>query len=262
MKNVIRKLIANPAFWCVTICLCGFRPVSAQTPAPEKKWNFLVDVYFLFPNMNGEAGIGDAITVPVEADPGDVFSSLNFGLAVYFEASTKKWAITSDFFFMNLENEVTPVDPIVSGTVTADQGIWEAAVLYRIAPFLELGAGGRLNHLKLGIDAVRNVFPSGTKEIDESASATWYDPILIARLSADIRDKWLFQLRGDLGGFGLGSDFTWQLQAYAGYRFAKLVQLTAGYRILSINYDGGTGAEEFFFDMDVFGPVVKLGFYF
>ena len=86
--------------------------------------------------------------------------------------------------------------------------------------------------------------------------------LLIARLSADIKDKWLFQLRGDVGGFGIGSDFTWQAQAYFGYRFSKLFQLTAGYRILSIDYEKSTGSEPFVFDIDEFGPVIRFGFNF
>ena len=108
-----------------------------------------------------------------------------------------------------------------------------ACRFYRIFPFLEVGAGGRLNNIATDIDVRRNVLPAGTEEVTGSASKTWFDPIIIARISADIKDKWLFQLSGDLGGFGVGSDFTWQLQAYAGYRFAKLFQLTAGYRIFS-----------------------------
>jgi hypothetical protein len=214
-------------------------PVLAHTSTQEKKGNF-----------------------PIEADPGDVFRNLKFGVMAYFEASTKKWAATSDFVFMNLENDVTPEGPIVSGTVAADQGVWEAAGLYRVASFLEVGAGGRLNHLQTGIEVLRRMFPSGADEVAESYSAAWHDPILIARLSADIRDKRLFQFRGDLGGFGLGSDFTWQLQAYAGHRFAKLIQLTTGYGILSIDNDKGTGAERFVFDIDGFGPLVRLGFHF
>jgi hypothetical protein len=88
------------------------------------------------------------------------------------------------------------------------------------------------------------------------------DPILIARLTASIREKWLFHLRGDLGGFGIGSDFTWQLEAYAGYRFSKLFQLKAGYRYISIDYDKGADEERFIFNVDEFGPEIKLGFSF
>jgi hypothetical protein len=96
----------------------------------------------------------------------------------------------------------------------------------------------------------------------KSSTKTWFDPVLITRLTTDINGKWLFQFRGDVGGFGVGSDFTWQLQAYAGYRFTKVFQLTAGYRILGIDYDKGTDKERFIYNVDTFGPVVRLGFNF
>lgn len=262
MEHIKNHPVINSAVLFLLLSLSGITSVSAQSSEPDKRWKFLTDVYLLFPNMNGETGIGDLVSVPIDADPGDIFSKLKIGGMLYFEARTKKWAITSDLVFMNLENEVTPGTILNSGTVTANQGIWEATGLYRLTSFLEIGAGGRLNHLKTGMDVRRNVIPAGTEEVNRSNTATWYDPILITRLTADIHDKWLFQFRGDIGGFGLGSDFTWQLQAYAGYRFSKIFQLTAGYRIISIDYDKGTDAEQFVFNIDEFGPVIRLGFNF
>ncbi len=216
----------------------------------------------MFPYMDGETGIGNLITVPVDANPGDIFSKLKFAGMLYFEAGTGKWAITSDMVYMNLNQEVTPGTLFHSGTVSAEQFVWEPAGFYRITSFLEIGAGGRLNNLHAGIDARRNVIPAGTEEVTGSVSQTWFDPILIARITADIEDKWLLQLRGDVGGFGVGSDFTWQLQGYAGYRFSKVFQLTAGYRILSIDYDKGDDTERFIYNVDTFGPVIRMGFTF
>ena len=148
--------------------------------------------------------------------------------------------------YMKLNQEVTPGKVIYSGDVTVKQFIWEPAVLYRIIPFVEVGAGGRLNNLGAEADVRRNVFPAGTEEFTADQSKTWFDPILITRVTADIKDKWLFQFRGDVGGFGAGSDLTWQLQAYAGYRFTRFFQLTAGYRILSIDYDKGEDKEQIY----------------
>ena len=262
MKNFTALIKSIPAFICWLICFCITGNITAQPAVPEKNWYFLTDIYLLFPNMNGVTGIDDLVEVPVDATPGDVFSNLKIGGMLYLEARTQKWAITSDLVFMNLENEVTPSTLLHSGTVAANQGIWEAAGLYRILPFLEVGAGGRLNHLKTKMDVRRNVLPAGTEEVQKDHSATWYDPILITRLTADINDKWLFQFRGDVGGFGVGSDLTWQLQAYAGYRFTKVFQVTAGYRILSTDYEKATDEAEFIFDLDEFGPVIRLGFNF
>jgi hypothetical protein len=237
----------------------------AQEPAPEKKWHYLTDVYLMFPYMYGETGVGKKITeitVPVDANPGDIFSKLKMAGMLYFEANTSKWAITSDFIYMDLKQEVTPGKLINSGEVSVSQLAWEPAGLYRLASFLEVGAGGRLNSLSTDIDVRRNVFPIGTEEVTESISKIWFDPILITRLSTTLKDKWLFQFRGDVGGFGIGSDFAWQLQAYAGYRFTKVFQLTAGYRILSTDYDKGTGTERFIYNVDTFGPVLRMGFNF
>jgi hypothetical protein len=262
MMNFKCQLVIIPAIFCMLICFSGFNPVSAQTTAPEKKWKFLTDVYLMFPNMNGETGVGNRITVPVDANPGDIFSKLKIAGMIYFEAHNARWAITSDIIYMNLNQEATPGKLIYSGTVSAKQFAWEPAALYRLASFLEVGAGGRLNNIQAGIDVRRNVLPAGTEEVTGSGSKTWFDPILIVRTATDIRNKWLFQFRGDIGGFGVGSDFAWQLQAYAGYRFSKLFQLTGGYRIIAMDYDKGLDAERFVYKVDTFGPVIRMGFNF
>jgi hypothetical protein len=233
----------------------------AQTETPEKKWHFLTDVYLMFPNINGETGIGELL-VPIDASAGDVFSHLKIGGMFYFEAQTSKWALTSDIVFMNLNEDITPGKIIESGEVTGKQFIWEAAALYRLAPFWEVGVGGRLNNLEVGIDANRRALPSGTEAVSGSKTATWYDPVIITRLATDINNKWLFQFRGDVGGFGIGSDITWQLGGYMGYRFTKVFQLTGGYRILSMDYNKDVKNTQFVFNVDEFGPVIRLGFNF
>ncbi len=114
----------------------------------------------------------------------------------------------------------------------------------------------------MGIDVQKNVFPSGTEEVTGGKSKTWYDPVVIARLTTDIKDKWLFMFRGDIGGFGIGSDLTWQLHATAGYRFTKVFQMSLGYRILSTDYKAGEEPKEFLFDVNEFGPEIRFGFNF
>lgn len=248
---------------CFLLLLCNcFSHVTAQSPVKEKKWKVLTEIYLLFPYMDGETGIGNLISAPVDAKPDDIFSKLKFGGMLYVEVHNDKWAIISDMLYANLNQEVTTGKLINSGTVSAKQFIWEPSGLYRLTSYLEAGAGGRLNVMETGIDVLQNLIPTGTEQVTASASKTWFDPILIARVTTDIKDKWLFQIRGDLGGFGIGSDFTWQLQAYAGYRFSRLFQLSAGYKILSIDYDKGVDADRFIYNVDTFGPVIRLGFNF
>jgi hypothetical protein len=263
MKNRITRFAFSATILCLALFLfTSSSPVSAQDTTKVKKWNFNADIYLLFPYMKGDLGIGNEITAPVDATPGDIFSKLKMGGMLYLEAHNNKWAITSDLIFMNLKQDIAPGKFWDNGTAGAKQLVWEPAGFYRLLPFLEIGAGGRLNNLQASIEGRRNAFPAGTYEVDESASKTWFDPILITRLTAGIKDKWLFRFRGDIGGFGVGSDLTWQVQAYAGYKFTKLFQLTAGYRYMSMDYDKGTDAGRFIYNVDTFGPEISFGFHF
>jgi len=261
MNHLSGKLRSSLSY-SLLLFFIGYCSLAAQSPASEKKWNFLTDVYLMFPYMDGETGIGESLILPVEANPGDIFSKLKMGAMLYLEAKTDKWAITSDLVYMKLNQEVTPGTIVISGDVTAKQLIWEAAGLYRITSFLEAGVGGRLNYLEMGIDVRRNGIDLGTEEVTGEKSKTWYDPVVIARLTTDINDKWLFQFRGDIGGFGIGSDLTWQLHATAGYRFTKLFQISLGYRILSTDYRSGEEPKEFLFNVNEFGPEIRFGFNF
>lgn len=249
--------------WCLTLFFVTCPGlVKAQDTTSVKKWNYLADVYIMFPYMDGETGIGDNLIIPIDANPGDIFDKLKMAAMLYFEAKTTKWAITSDLVYMNLNQEATPTNLIHEGEVAAKQFIWEAAGLYRLTHWLDIGVGGRLNNLNSSADGRRNVFPAGTEEFSGSSTKTWYDPIFIVRLATDIDDKWLLQFRGDVGGFGVGSDLTWQLQGYVGYRFTKVFQLTGGYRILSTDYKNGEAPKDFVFDVNEFGPLIRFGFNF
>ena len=69
-------------------------------------------------------------------------------------------------------------------------------------------------------------------------------------------------LRGDVGGFDVGSKFTWQ--AIAGYKFDFAVRSgitfsgLVGYRALYVDYAQGFGRRLYEFDMLIHGPVVGV----
>ena len=216
----------------------------------------------MFPNIQGNVGLGSQLTAPVDANPGDVFSHLQFGAMAYFEAKTDKWAISTDYVLMMLEQDISETKLIKSGTVEFSQSIWEVAGLYRVYKFIRSGCW---RPFKLFTGEFRNRakrFTIGSETLSGSKSRTFFDPIIIVRASTTLNDKWLFQARGDVGGFGVGSDFTWQVQGTVGYRFNELFQMGIGYRILGINYDDGEYEERVIFDVDEFGPEIRFGFNF
>ena len=68
---------------------------------------------------------------------------------------------------------------------------------------------------------------------DQKVSTTLVDPVFGARGGWDMGKKWRFELLGDIGGFGVGSEFTYQLLMEFTWRFAKRWALPFGYRLLS-----------------------------
>lgn len=248
------------------IVLLAFQNLFSQdstTIAPKhRSWHFKVEPYLMFPNMSGSTGVEALPLVNVDASASDIFSKLKIGGMLYIEASNDKWAINSDLLFMNLEQDITPSTLINNGRVNAKQLGWELAGLRRVTPWLELGVGGLLNSLEMEINITRNQAAGGTSTLSGNQSKTWYDPMVIARLTTAPGKKFIGQFRGEVGGFGIGSDFAWQLQAIAGYRFSKLFDMTAGYRFIGLDYSSGEGAKAFVYDMVTFGPMIRLGFSF
>ena len=74
--------------------------------------------------------------------------------------------------------------------------------------------------------------------------------------------KFIYEFRGEIGGFGIGSDLAWQLHAIGGFRVSKLFQVAAGYRAISIDYTSGSGQDTFKYDIVTFGPELRFGFNF
>jgi hypothetical protein len=257
MKNKQRSF--NCLFLAI-LCAVHFNNASAQdTINANNKWRFLIEPYMMFPNMNGTVGMGNLPDADVDQDPGDIFSKFKIGAMLYAEASKRNWTISSDVTYMKLGSDVAGKHGIITGDANVEQLAWELAGLYKLKPWLDAGIGFQLNNIKSDLNLIVNT-GSGPQSRSRSINESWVDPSVIARIKLPLSEKWFFQFRGNVGGFGIGSDFYWQTQAYFGYRFSKLFQLSAGYRIISIDYEKGSGADHFLYDMNTFGSVLRIGF--
>lgn len=63
-------------------------------------------------------------------------------------------------------------------------------------------------------------------------SKDWVDPIIGLRWLWGFSDRWSLKLRGDIGGFGVGSDFAWQAAGLIDWQPFKYVSFIGGYRAL------------------------------
>lgn len=88
--------------------------------------------------------------------------------------------------------------------------------------------------------------------ISVAPEKTFADPIIAIRANAALSDRWSLLGYGDVGGFGAGSDLTWQAAVTASFQATDNLFLSAGWRELYLDYtDGGTT-----FDGSMAGPVL------
>lgn len=94
--------------------------------------------------------------------------------------------------------------------------------------------------------------------ISAAPGASFVDPILAARVNTRLNDRWSVLSYADIGGFGVGSDLTWQAAVVADYRATDRLYLSVGWRHLYVDYsDRGT-----VFKGAMTGPVVGATFTF
>ncbi len=263
MKNKI-----SICLFLIVICIIHVNRLTAQdsamvavpdTTVVKNKWQFLLEPYMMFPNMDGTTGLGGPPDAEVSENPGDIFKNLQFAAMLYAEARKGLWTFSSDLTYMDLHSHIDEKNGAISGDAKIKQTAWELAGMRALAPWFELGLAFQLNSIKsdVGMSVIIGGIPD-VKTFD--INQTWVDPSILTRIKFDLSKKWFFQFRGNIGGGGIGSDLYWQLQSYFGYRFSKLFQLSAGYRVIYIDYETGSGNDLFVYNMTTFGPAIRFGF--
>lgn len=97
--------------------------------------------------------------------------------------------------------------------------------------------------------SIRRAIPN-----EAAASKSWVDPFVGFRGRYNITDQLYVAARGDIGGFGVASDLTWNAFAALGYQWTRSFSTELGYRHLAIDYsDGG-----FIYDTEMSGVYLGL----
>ncbi len=220
----------------VVVFLAG---VVAQ--AQESQWKWRVTPYMWLAGMNGDVGVGP-LASSVDWSSSDVLKDLSLAAMVSLDVNNGTWGVLGDFFYVNLDDSV---DTILGKIDTGiEQWIVTAVPYYRVLSkeglTLDLGVGGRYMDTTLDLT---------TPLASGSESKNWLDPIVLARLRVPITEKFSLNFTGDVGGFEVDSNFTWQLLAAAGYSVTKNVDLLLGYRHFVVDYEKG----DFSYDMATSG---------
>lgn len=244
-KNTIALLVS-------AFMIAGSLPGIAT--AQEEDWTFRFTPYIWAAGLKGSTTVGQT-QADIDLDFGDILEDLDMALMGDFRAEKGPWAIETDIIWTDLESDAQAGPLNIS--VKPRMVFWQLDGRYRVAPQWEVYAGFRYYYSKVHID-----IDTPNRQINASGSEDWIDPVVGVAFRTPINDRWSFAARGDIGGFGVGSDFAWGAMAVFDYRFGETTSITFGYRHLDIDYETGSGDNTFGLDAYMTGPIIGASFRF
>jgi len=237
-----------------------------------RRWEFDLSVPVWIPGVSGSFATGGVEVEPnrgvddIIDDLFDVVTDLDFAFVGSVEIRRGPWAACVEAFGARLGSDITfrltdgkLVDARIEAAIAS-------AYLARRVWTRPLGLLGRRSCLTVdafaGVRwyyaAVEVTLPLGTK-ID--GSADWLDPIVGLRADLAVGRHLLLRVKGDVGGFGVGSDFAWWLAGTLEYRFSRLFSLGVGWAVMDADYSTG-GDQGFAWNLRLSGPTLIAGFRF
>lgn len=233
-----------------------FLPSGAAAEDTAASWRHSVVLYGMGAAIDGTAQIGP-VEVPVDVSVSELFDALEIGAMGAYRAENGTWSVTADATFMGLGGTASTEGGRVKGDLDLDQMTLMGTVGRRLTDHLEALVG--LAYFDLSTQLATSG-PLDTRQAE--AEADWVDPTVGLAYHRPFAGAWRLNLRGDLGGFGVGSDLLVHLLANVQWQATEKAGLLFGYRYIAFDYEDGEGLGRQRYDLAQQGPVVGLSFSF
>jgi hypothetical protein len=201
----------------------------------------------------------------------------------YAEARSGRLTFYNDIFYAPLGVDADAVRTFGRASLDAalgvdiEQTIIEVGTTYEIARWnafggptaIDLLAGARYWHQNVAINLaltatldIAGLALSRERAIARAGGVDWVDPLVGLRLRHQLAPGQELLLRGDVGGFDAGSQFSWNVLATYSWQFSVHNGVTysglLGYRALSVDFEKGSGASRYDYDVVQHGPLLGL----
>lgn len=217
--------------------LCSILALAACA-AEAPGWRFDVEPYVWLPSTSGT---GSTDTTP-ELDV-DLVGTLDaaFPLAIGARSPDGELVVLVDGLYARLEDDEGSLRTTTEATM------------------IEGGVGVALDERKrwsamLGLRYVDVEYDVGLGTLSGTADARWVDPWVGVRGVVPFDETWAMRLRGDVGGFGVGSDFTWQALVLLAVTLGDGVAIDVGYRAIALDFED----DDLAYDVVFHGPIIGL----
>nr|WP_244916142.1 hypothetical protein [Pseudaminobacter salicylatoxidans] len=238
-------------------------------------WALQITPYMWAAGLEGDISpFRRAPTIHVDKPFSDVIDDLNFGGFVNVWGRYDRFVLSGDMMYVDTTDNhgsgplpalqipglgiTIPPGASVDAKVDTKQFMATLQGGYRIidTPQFTLDAlgGVRFWHISNDVTVTASHPAIGTRSATHRESFGWVDPVVGVRAFLPLTEKLSLQAQADVGGFGAGSDLTWSALATANYTVTEHLSLSAGYKILKVDYDRG----DHVYDTSLSGPVLGM----
>jgi opacity protein-like surface antigen len=228
--------------------------LTLALPAVAQDWSGNVTLYGWLPTIEGET-IGPDGTPILDITAEQLLDALD---SVYFatgEVRRGEFALLFDLAGVGLSSDAAARPPFTAtAALETDLSFGSLSVGWRAvdngSSVVDLYAGARAfdTEISVGVTAL-----GGGVEREITGSADWVDPIIGLRGRHALGQRFGLVGFADAGGFGVGSDLTWQVYGGLSFDFSDSIAAQLGYRYMSIDYSGDIDL-----NINLSGPVLGL----
>lgn len=292
MRTSSRGLALGAVLLASAVCLAAAPDDgSASSSETRKPWALEIAMPLWIPGNYGTLKVHDR-TSKIDVSPGDMIDLLTSGHAFagagYFDFRYDRVFAYVDAVGGYADESVSESVPIkrfprlgrlsIDANAKLKQVLSDFGVGYRLGawtlgnrkrPFtLDVFGGARYYWFLTRVRASASIPKLSRlgvhRAADVSQSFDWADPLIGVRWEVPVLDCVSATFRGDIGGFGAGSDLSWNL--VGGFRYwvpysplDSHPYIGVGYRALSFDRSDGSDGE---LDLEFRGPYGSMGFVF
>lgn len=245
--------------------------IIEEDPVPveeriENGWSIAIDpLYGWLPGMNGTLAGANGNSVSFDVTTKDILDNLDEFLhaldGLYMgsgEIRYNEYGFMWDIVYLNL-GASAEFGNVINGALDASFKVSMStfAGSYRFyesaTSYADVFAGIRVHDVDIDLDVT-----IGPASANPSAGDTWVDPIIGIKGLHHFNQNWFVKGSALYGGFGVGSDHSYDVAGFVGYETAKGTEIYGGWRVAGADYS----SDDFEWDVQFTGPMLGLTFKF
>ena len=228
--------------------------VVAPALAPE--WEISIAPYFWMAGLNGDIALFGLPEVELDESFSDIIKTFDIGAMAVTEVRRGRFGIFSDLMYAKTSDGSGTPRGVLADSVELDSQTLTLTAMgeFRVAETprgsFDVMAGGRLWWVDNELS-----FSGGVLDgVSDSDGDTWVDPMVGAKWRFNVTPRIFVNGWAMAGGFGVASDFTWDLLGGIGYQFNDTFSTAIGYRALGVDYEN----DGFVYDVVQHGPIAGV----